>query len=134
MLDLSDEIVADIVQFLDRPMRGRLGRHRQQPIVSLSLTVFRLLRFDDTDHTRWNDASRGNRSVHQDKDIKRVAIVAKRRGDEPKIEWEHGSRWQDAFEDERPESRFKRQLVRGSFRSFDHDKQIVKIISTEAVQ
>ena len=72
--------------------------------------------------------------VHQDKNIKRVAIVANRRRDETKIEWEDCSRWQDAFQNERAESRFKCQLVRGAFRGFNHDKKIVAVVRTEAVQ
>jgi hypothetical protein len=35
VLDLSDQIVADIMQFLDRPMRDERRRDRQEPIVAL---------------------------------------------------------------------------------------------------
>jgi hypothetical protein len=35
VLDLSDQIVADIMQFLDRPMRDQRRRDRQEPIVAL---------------------------------------------------------------------------------------------------
>jgi hypothetical protein len=33
--DLSLQVVADIMQFLDRPMRDQLRRDRQEPIVAL---------------------------------------------------------------------------------------------------
>ena len=77
MLDLSDQIVADIMQFLNRPMRRRLRRDRQQPIVALSSAVLGLLRFDDTYKPRRHDASGKHRRIHQDQQVKRIAVLPK---------------------------------------------------------
>src|ERR1043165_5341211 len=63
VLDLSDEIWADVADVLERSVRQRLRRHGDQAIILLELPLVPLLSLDRTDQTTGNNAANECRRI-----------------------------------------------------------------------
>jgi len=67
----------------------RVHGHSDEPVVTFGFSVFGLIRFDDSDQADLDEATDVRRSVHENHDIERVSVLAKRGRNEAEIEREH---------------------------------------------
>ncbi len=54
-------------------------------------SVFSLRSVDNANNSRFKEATDMGRGVHEDKDVERISILAKRSGDKTEVEGEHHS-------------------------------------------
>ena len=100
---IKDEVVLDLRQppngqVLKRSrflVKARGHGYTNQSVVSLSLALLGLLRFEDANKTNLNQAPGESRLLHQDNHIQRIAVRGQSRWDGAEVKGEHRPRRQD---------------------------------------
>src|SRR5262249_49417271 len=106
----------------------------ESPVMPFLPSFIKLFAFDHDDRTAKQNASWKRSLVHQHEYVDRIAILGKRRRNEPEVVRECHSAGQDFFQFENVLFRIESELVPASLRSLDHDAQQLLVVLVERLE
>src|SRR6476661_924858 len=126
VLDLFEQIIADLVQRAHVLVLPGVGGHGDQPVVALRAAVLLgLLRFDGPDEARGHEATGEGGLVHEHEHIQRVAVLALGGRHVAEVEGEDRAGGQHAAEAEDAQRVIILELVAAALRRLDDHVQIL---------
>ena len=96
-----------------------MNRSPKKPAVLFCLAILRLLGIYDADDPNVDQTPDVSGRIHQNHNVKGIAIISHSRWNEPEIEWEHHPLGQQTSQHKQIRLRIVIKFVAGAFRRFD---------------